>query len=114
MINMDTFWYLKRFDFRMPKAEAHDRLRYKRDVEQWRKDPIIGRGKEGYHLISEPNPHIGIAENLLGLCCVYDGEDDQIDSGWTGLVPCKWTGPLPAQPCMAELWEDDLGLTAKD
>ena len=109
MINMDTCWYLKRFDVQMPKAEAHDRLRYRRDVEQWRKEPVLGRGKEGYHSIAETSSHVGIAEKLLGLCCVYNGEDEHIDSGWTGLVPCKWTGPLPAQPCMAEKWEEDLG-----
>ena len=78
-------------------------------MEQWRKEPIIGRGREGYHSVSESNQHIGIAEQLLGFCCVYDGEDEQIDSGWSGFVPCKWTGPLPAKPCMAEMWEDDLG-----
>ena len=33
MVNMDTCWYLKKLDVQMPKAEAHDRLRYKRDVE---------------------------------------------------------------------------------
>ena len=96
-------WAFKRFS--LPKAEAHDRLRYKKDVEAWKKEPAFGRGskKDGYHSVSEPNREIGVAERLLGLCCVYDGEDEPTDSGWSGLVPCKWTGPLPAKPCMAEI-----------
>ena len=57
----------------------------------------------------EPNPQVGIAERLLGLCCVYDGDDDPLDPGYSGFVPCKWTGPLPKKPCMAEVLEDDLG-----
>ena len=43
LVNMDTCWYLKRLDVQMPKAEAHDRLMYKRDVEAWDQEPQIGK-----------------------------------------------------------------------
>ena len=58
----------------------------------------------------EPNEEIGVAERLLGLCCVYDGDDDPFDPGYSGVVPCKWTGPLPKKPYMAEVVDDDLGV----
>ena len=111
MINMDTCWYLKRLDVQMRKAEAHDRLRYKRDVEAWNREPQIGRsaGKDSFRSIAESCSHIKPAQRLLGLCCVYNGEDEPIEPGWGGLVPCKWTGPLLKKPCLAEVLEDDLG-----
>ena len=46
---------------------------------------------------------------VLGLCCVYDGDDDPFDPGYSGVVPCKWTGPLPKKPYMAEVVDHDLG-----
>ena len=111
LVNMDTCWYLKRLDVQMPKAEAHDRLRYKRDVEAWNREPQLGKsaGRESIRAVVETGSHISGAERLLGLCCVFNGEDEPIQPGWGGFVPCKWTGPLLKKPCLTELLEDDLG-----
>ena len=69
MINMDTCWYLKRLDVQMPKAEAHDRLCHKRDVEAWNREPQIGRsaGKDSFRAIMESSSQVGAAQRLLGL-----------------------------------------------
>ena len=76
----------EKLNVQMPKEEAHDRLRYKRDVEAWRREPQVGRagGRESIRAVVEPNAEIGVAQRLLGLCCVYDGDDAPIDPGWGG------------------------------
>ena len=45
--NMDTCWYFKKIDVQMPKAEMHDRARYKKAASQWRLEPQIGGRPSG-------------------------------------------------------------------